>query len=131
MLRAIKDQIRIANKRDGMIFRTGGDIRFNYLGEFKEYAGDVLAIKRIMADEEVGPENQFDYMVDFNAFVWQGKLHVHVRYAVGMMNFTDKIQDELFRILQLCNENSNHRVYTPGDFSLVDLSQKELDFLLQ
>lgn len=129
-LRAIKDQIRIANKKDGMNFRTGGDIRFNYLGEFKEYASDVLAINRIMADEEVGPENQFDYMVDFNAFVWQGKLHVHVRYVAEMRSFTEKIQNELFGILQLCNENSKHWVYVPRDFDLSEVTQEELDLMM-
>lgn len=130
-LRAVKDQIRIANKRDGMNFGTGGDIRFNYLGEFKEYASDVLAIKRIMADEEVGPENQFDYMVDFNAFVWKGKLHVHVRYAAEIENLLVYIEKELFRILEVCKEESSNRTYTPGDFDLVELTQEELDILLQ
>lgn len=126
----VKDQIRRYLKKENRIFQTGGDIRFNYLGEFKEYENEVFALKNIMLSENVGPENQFDYLVDFNAFLWKNRMYIHVRHVSEIKDFSIIMQNMLQKILEVCEEKQNMRVYTPGDFDLVDLTPEELDLLL-
>lgn len=126
----VKDQIRRYLKKENRIFQTGGDIRFNYLGEFKEYENEVFALKNIMLSENVGPENQFDYLVDFNAFLWKNRMYIHVRHISEIKDFSIIMQNMLQKILEVCEEKQNMRVYTPGDFDLVDLTPEELDLLL-
>ena len=45
-------------------------------------------------------------------------------------NFTDSFEKELKKILEQC-VGVNERIFTPTDFDSVDLTQEELDSLLQ
>lgn len=130
-LAEIRDQLRIGLRKEDKRFCIGGDIRFNYLGEFKEYKNEVLTLKNNSIDENVGSENQFDYMVDLNAFLWKSRMYIHVRYTSEVNKFISNMHDVLQEIIKVCEGMRNNRIYTPGDFDLVDLTQEELNLLLK
>lgn len=112
-------------------------VRFNYLGEFLMETDNAFFR---YATEYTGPEsasnNVLTCLLDINCLVVAGHLEIRLTYskhkfrAASMQNFLDEFLGELREIINHCTSKEEIE-FTPSDFSLAKLSQKNLDFLFQ
>jgi amino acid adenylation domain-containing protein/non-ribosomal peptide synthase protein (TIGR01720 family) len=109
-------------------------IRFNYLGEFIDCGSEILALKNVMIQDNVGPKNHFPYVSDVNIFICQSRLQVYLRYGLlkeeSYIQLTEGFKKEILVIIEHCC-NLNTHFYTPEDFEMVNLSKEELDWLVE
>lgn len=111
-------------------------ICFNYLGEYNEKQNDYFDLKQLLFDSNRSEKNQIPYLFDVNAIVMGKRCNININFdkkefdLSHIKKFTDSFEKELKKILEHC-VGVNERIFTPTDFDSVDLTQEELDSLLQ
>lgn len=132
-LKEVKEQIRYLLKKEQNHFQSRGDVRFNYLGDFLCSKADIFSMKQNWLKEDVDVKNQFDYIVDVNIYVWNGKMNISVRYrknCMQMRKFIENTNVLLLEIFRACASENKYK-YSPSDFDMVELSQDDVDRLTQ
>jgi amino acid adenylation domain-containing protein/non-ribosomal peptide synthase protein (TIGR01720 family) len=148
-IKAIKEQLRRVPRKgvgygllrylrpdSGLEAAKPAEISFNYLGQF-----DTLADSRRIfrpAGESVGEEVSRDgtrpYLLDVSGYVGQGKLQLHWTFSTALHK-PATINKIAWRYVELLQALIGHCKqpgaggFTPSDFSLVRLSQPEIDKL--
>jgi amino acid adenylation domain-containing protein/non-ribosomal peptide synthase protein (TIGR01720 family) len=147
-LKAVKEQLRgIPNRglgsgvlrylspdadvRDALAAQTRAQISFNYLGQLGQAAASMFGAAPESAGRSQSEENLRTHVLDFNASVVGGRLHVACTYSERLNERADierlvgEYVSALRRVIDACR--SGAWGYTPSDFPLSGLSQQELD----
>jgi len=118
-------------------------ISFNYLGQLDQ-ANRVASqsadsfLKGFAADSSgiaLSASNKLNYLFDINVMVVRGQLHVHWGYHEGchqrgtIQTLADTFAMHLRELIEHCQQ-AGAGGYTPSDFQEVEISQSELDALL-
>ncbi|ARU60822.1 hypothetical protein CBW65_06735 [Tumebacillus avium] len=130
VLRHLTDELQAAHQ-------PPQPIRFNYLGDFDASFDNEWLAWSGGADEtsESAPQNALTALLDINAYVAKGQLHMAVTYS--RHHFQDAtaerllagIREELQKVLDHCTKKGDDVEFTPSDFELAELSQDLLDDL--
>ncbi|BCJ94145.1 hypothetical protein acsn021_17140 [Anaerocolumna cellulosilytica] len=111
-------------------------ICFNYLGEYKEKQNDYFTLKQLLFDCNMSEKNQIPYLIDVNAVVVDKRTIISIKFDKNKFDcsqiekFNQCFEKELKKIVEHC-VGLKESIFTPTDFDLVDLTQEELDYLLQ
>jgi amino acid adenylation domain-containing protein/non-ribosomal peptide synthase protein (TIGR01720 family) len=109
--------------------------RFNYLGEPTGVKNNCFTLEKILFYWDISTQNKSTVLFDIVAIVINKKMNFYVTYKnYPDINEKTKEINELMKhhiriIIDHCIEKKE-RVYTPKDFDLADLSQKELDKII-
>lgn len=111
-------------------------ISFNYLGQIDSKSQSLLTpIDDFPAMIERHSDSRLSHWLDINASVVDGVLDVHWRVDESIFTHFDIemliscYQHALKKIIAHCC-NNHHRAFTPSDFPLADISQRQLDALV-
>ncbi|BAY81640.1 peptide synthetase [Calothrix parasitica NIES-267] len=151
-LKTIKEQLRQIPNRgiDYSILRFLGNqeiqtqlskitpqIRFNYLGQVDGTFAESTFVKP--ANESTGAvrskRGNRDILIEINSIISAGKLRLDWIYSTAVhrrstiINLTEQYMKALRNLIQLCCDEVGG--YTPSDFSQMQLSQEELDDILE
>jgi non-ribosomal peptide synthase protein (TIGR01720 family) len=154
VLKRVKEQMRGIPKRGlgygllrymsgaggaGARLAEGGqaEVSFNYLGQVDQIIREESPFSK--AAESVGEVQSSGtpcrYLLDINAFIENGRLHIPFAYntriciPTGSEGFRSIFQRQLKLLIEHCQSQSN--CYTPSDFPHVTLNQQELDQILK
>lgn len=143
-IEALRDQIRHREKKCyefGILkylreepLRETDSICFNYLGEYVEKSNEYYAIKQIFNSADRSSLNHLPYTVEVNTVICQKKLKIFIRYRDSeieedvVSKMAEGFQSFLEEIVMHCI-NKKEKVITPEEFSMVDLTDEELDNL--
>ena len=116
--------------------RISPQIRFNYLGQVDGVFAESTLVKP--AKESTGTvrskHGNRDILIEINSIISAGELRLDWIYSTAVhrrntiINLTEEYMKALRNLIQLCcNEIGG---YTPSDFSQMQLSQDELDDIL-
>ena len=117
--------------------KTSPQIRFNYLGQVDVLFAESNFIKP--AKESTGAvrskRGNRDILIEINSIISAGQLRLDWIYSTAVhrrntiINLTEQYQIALRNLIQLCSNEVGG--YTPSDFSQMELSQDELDDILE
>ena len=147
-LKAVKEQLRgIPNRglgygalrylnpdagvRDALAAQTRAQVSFNYLGQLGQAAASMFGPAPESAGRSQAEENLRTHVIDFNASVVDGRLHVACAYSERLQERAEieRLVGEyvaaLRRVIDACRGGAWG--CTPSDFPLSGLSQQELD----
>lgn len=128
----------------GMLRYISGDLavkgqplyRVNFLGRVNEaFNAGRYKLEYDDSLQLVSGVNSFDYLLDIISYEKDKKLYVNVRYnpyfvqSDVLCDFIEEVKCAGKTITRHCISKKD-RYYTPSDFELVNLTQKELDSLL-
>ncbi|MEN6349572.1 MAG: amino acid adenylation domain-containing protein [Syntrophomonas sp.] len=109
-------------------------ISFNYLGQLDSSLNETKLFTQ--AEENAGlfvsPENQGIHPIEIDGYVANDKLEMIFNYSLNLFDeativqFADAFKENLNRIIVHCQQLESGG-YTPSDFSLVKLSQPDVD----
>ncbi|MEO1375225.1 MAG: amino acid adenylation domain-containing protein, partial [Cyanobacteria bacterium J06635_10] len=112
-------------------------IRFNYLGQVDGVFAESSSIKP--ATESTGvarsKRGNRDILIEINSIISGGKLRLDWIYSQAVhrqntiINLTEQYKTALSNLIQLCSNEIGG--YTPSDFPQMELSQDELDDILE
>lgn len=111
------------------------DVAFNYLGQLDQDAG-ILAF----VDEPSGlarhPDGRRTHVLELNALIVDGRLQLRWRYSENL-----HVRSTIASVADTCmaalrdliadTEDATDAGYTPSDFALVDLDQRQLDAIAE
>jgi microcystin synthetase protein McyA len=112
-------------------------VRFQYVGQLDQLLGRESVFKPVDGlayPRQVYMENS-PYQMDITASIVQGQLRIDWSYRTEaysrstVQNLVNGYRDALLRLI-VCCKSTNARRYTPSDFPEANLSQQELDNLL-
>ena len=147
-LKAVKEQLRgIPNRglgygvlrylspdagvRDALAAQTRAQVSFNYLGQLGQAAASMFGPAPESAGSSQAEANLRTHVLDFNASVVEGRLHVACAYSERLNERADierlvqEYVSALRRVIDACRGGAWG--YTPSDFPFSGLSQQELD----
>ena len=152
-LRAIKQQLRAlpgrgigygllryltkdAVARDRLVPASQPEVSFNYLGRFDETVieGAALRIARESAGSAFSPQARRTHLIEINAAVGGGRLHVNWAYSpqvhskATVEGLADRLMWELRELIR--ESGSGAESYTPADFPLARIDQQQLERIL-
>jgi len=111
-------------------------IRFNYLGDFDNIISEEsLKIDNIEFGLDSDNENSLTALMDVEAIIANKKLKISITYSnktfknETIQRFIDTYIETLKLILDHCI-NKSYKEFTPSDFDALDISQEDLDNLL-
>lgn len=111
-------------------------IRFNYLGDFDNFADNELYELQLDSGSDYGPDNHLTSLIDITALVVKKKLQISICYSQYQFNestinrlLTTYIE-ELNGLLKHCRLETEGD-FTPSDFATIKLNQSELDELFE
>ncbi len=133
VLKYIGDGLKVDKS---LFFNIKPQVCFNYLGQITQASiGDGIRfteqIKTIPAD----PQNTREHLIDINCKVVDSRLHIDFLYSKNkhldstIRALAQRFKGELEDIVHFCM-GPEHEGYTPSDFALNDISQDQLDELL-
>ncbi len=112
------------------------EIMFNYLGQFDHTVADLNYLS--FAKEEVGAwhgsRNHCTHDFEFLGWIRQGRLQFSIHYNLNtysqaeIQSLATAFQQSLIAIVEHCNSVKTVS-YTPSDFSLISVSQHELNHI--
>lgn len=113
-------------------------ISFNYLGQLDRGIADSGLFEMVPESPGPlhGPQNQRTHLIDINAFVQQGSLHVEWTYshklhrAATIETLAQAFLNALRTLIEHC-QAPEAGGYTPSDFPDIELKQDQLDSLLE
>ncbi|MCV6638058.1 amino acid adenylation domain-containing protein [Candidatus Albibeggiatoa sp. nov. NOAA] len=113
-------------------------LSFNYLGQFDQnvQSGLFAGLSTQQTAPYHDPQNQRPYLLDFNLMIVDEQLHVTCTYSQAFHR-TDTIQQLVTQYVNQLQVLIEHCLapqssgYTPSDFPEADLSQDDLDNLLE
>lgn len=145
-LMAVKEALRAVPRRGigyGMLrsdtdtdrwTRRGPEISFNFLGEIGRFAHSGLKLVRFGAGRERHEAASRPHRLAFDAWLEAGALVVRCTFGAGHApESADRLLAGIRAEALACRDEvagTQHR-YTPGDFSGINLSQDDLDALLE
>jgi amino acid adenylation domain-containing protein/non-ribosomal peptide synthase protein (TIGR01720 family) len=109
-------------------------IRFNYLGDFDNlFRNDLFQLSSIDTGKDSSLNNDLTCLLDINAMIINKELQIFMEYnnqheRINLNNFFEKYISNLCDLIKYC-VNKDEKEFTPSDFDLINLSQKELDSL--
>jgi len=114
------------------------EVSFNYLGQFDQVIPEESIFQ--MAKESRGPDRDAkgirSTLLDINGAIMRGKLTLEWSYSMNfhrrqtIERLAQEYIERLRNIIQHC-QNPSAEAFTPSDFPLADLDQKDLDKLLK
>ncbi|WP_160647979.1 non-ribosomal peptide synthetase [Chengkuizengella marina] len=111
-------------------------VRFNYLGDFDNLLDSkLLKVSNFDHGSDIGTKNKRSSIIDVDAMILNGKLRMNISYSNNrfkddtMTLFQETYIEILKDILEHCLHKKN-KEYTPSDFEALDISQDDLDMLL-
>ncbi|WP_217604382.1 non-ribosomal peptide synthetase [Chitinophaga sp. GbtcB8] len=143
-IRSVKDQLRnpefktprFAILRDVLkVLPVNEWVRFNYLGDFNNIDNEHFCISQASTGPDVSPENGLNCLLELNMYMLNGALQLQVVYnsvrtSAGIVTgLITEFKLQLQEISDLLREKSDAKELSPSDFSMVSLSQSELDSL--
>ena len=155
LLRAVKEQMRAVPRhgtgygllrylcsdraiREQMAALPKAEVIFNYLGQYDQTFGEkgIFRVAGEAAGVERSPNGRRSHVLEVTASVAGGKLNVDWRYS-GQMHREETIRlaagqflESLRRIIRHC-QSPEAGGFTPSDFPEAELSQSEIDELIQ
>jgi amino acid adenylation domain-containing protein/non-ribosomal peptide synthase protein (TIGR01720 family) len=150
-IKSIKEQLRVipnkgigygilrylhfdASVRERLSPKKNNEISFNYLGQFdtlKENS-DLMSVSKQSSGVSISNANHRTYIIDINSLISDGELVISLGYSENLHK-KETIEDlantyivELQNIIEHCLQ-SESKGYTPSDFPLCKITQKELD----
>lgn len=111
------------------------DIVFNFLGTRRDAAAVDTFRKKILTDYLRDPRSERHYKLEVNMSIIDGVLQGAFSYGDRVHNkstidtLLNSFKTEIKKICDYCNQADTKR-YTPSDFSDTDISQDDLDSLL-
>lgn len=143
-IQSLKEQIRQTSKKgfeygilkyiNKKILTNSKCFRFNFLGDYQDILNDYLKIDQLFIDNEFY-NNETMLLMDTNAVVINKKLLVSFTYYKNLFendiidNLTKLFKENLIKVIEFCC-SIKERVFTPIDFDMVNLTQAELNSLL-
>lgn len=109
-------------------------IRFNFLGEYTQEENSFFTVKEDLFYTDIASENTIPFLLDINALVQNGVLRLYGTCSSAFVKKTEiqrfctAIESELVAIQGLYTGQKNK--YTPSDFDMVELTQEEIDDIL-
>lgn len=129
--------LKYINKCEAFRKYTGGGIRFNYLGSFKEgLENELFDVEINISEDEVAKCNIQDTVLDINSYVSDNDLHISFGYigdGLGGITFNEilcRYKGNIKNIIEHCCGKDSIE-FTPSDFDAADISQEELDSLFR
>ncbi|MCD6571339.1 MAG: hypothetical protein J7L53_11605, partial [Deltaproteobacteria bacterium] len=133
VLKYMSDDLKVDK---ALFYNIKPQVCFNYLGQITQASiGDgirfVERIKAMPAD----PRNTREHLIDINCKVVNSRLHIDFLYSRNkyldstIKSLAQRFKSELEDIVRFCME-PEHEGYTPSDFALNDITQDQLDELL-
>ncbi|PPA82420.1 non-ribosomal peptide synthetase [Brevibacillus laterosporus] len=122
-----------ANKQD-ITFSIRPEISFNYLGVFDQQEEESESAG-IPTGQPISPQYYDTHLLEFNGAVSNNQLHVNCRFAPVAVDraiveiLMERFKHNLLLITQHCLEKDTVE-FTPTDFTEKELSQEQLDDLL-
>ncbi|WP_245430834.1 non-ribosomal peptide synthetase/type I polyketide synthase [Rhodoplanes roseus] len=140
---AVKEALRAVPRRGmghGVLRHVGGlgsgsrpQVSFNFVGDLGRFGHHGLKLLRLGAGRERDPRAERPHRLAFNAWLDDGALVVRCEFGAGHEAATgDRLLEAIrseataFRALAAASES----LYSPSDFSGIDMSQDELDALV-
>jgi non-ribosomal peptide synthase protein (TIGR01720 family) len=112
------------------------EITFNYLGQFDSGdANEGLTISKLSPGYAVDQRNEKDSVVDISGMISNGELSIDISYNPLLNNeqeidlFLETYESKLLEIINHC-KNKDEAVNTASDFESEDLSNSELDDIM-
>ncbi|MCP5425323.1 MAG: amino acid adenylation domain-containing protein [Gammaproteobacteria bacterium] len=111
------------------------EISFNYLGQFDPDLGGWLTPAREPTGPSMAPQNPRYHLLDVSASVFEGRLTVHWFYSTRchrrstIERLAEGFKKSLLDLIAHC-QSPQAGGYTPSDFPDVELSQENLDRIL-
>jgi amino acid adenylation domain-containing protein/non-ribosomal peptide synthase protein (TIGR01720 family) len=143
-LLAMKESVRSLPRGSGLgygLLRYGRgapltgrpDVSFNFLGDVGRFGRTGLGLVRLGAGRERDPKAERPHRLAFNAWMEDGALVVRCEFGAGhdaptLERFMRALSEELAALETVAANSGN--LYTPSDFSGIDMSQDELDTLI-
>jgi len=127
---------------EGLVQPSGSEVVFNYLGQVDNIAfGGAFGGAFEFADETdkvmaADPRNRRSHLIDINCRVEDANLLIYVAYSknrykdANMHSLAQSLKSEIEKVLQYCM-GTEREGYTPSDFVLADISQDQLDDLVE
>ena len=114
------------------------EISYNYLGQINldNSTEKLFGIAKDGVGQSLSPQNKRSHLIDFIASIVNGQLCLEWRYSKKIYRrqtiekLSQELKTHLLELVRLCNETAAV-VYSPSDFSDVDLRQDEIDRLIQ
>ncbi len=133
-IKLLKEQIRQAYKRRyAKSLPKQAKIRFNYLGSLEEWNPTLFTMNQMIFD--IHPLNQLLYHLDVNAAVMKNQcvldLIANQRYfsIEAIKQLAEHWKEEIILLIHHCCSITSV-INTPSDFELVDMTQEEIDYLM-
>ncbi|HEX8150712.1 MAG TPA: amino acid adenylation domain-containing protein, partial [Pyrinomonadaceae bacterium] len=120
-----------AGVREALAAQTRAQVSFNYLGQLGQAAASMFRPAPESAGRSQAEENLRTHVLDFNASVAGGRLHVACTYGerlherAEVERLVGEYVAALRRVIDACREGAWG--YTPSDFPFSGLGQQELD----
>ncbi len=110
-------------------------ISFNYLGQLDNITTNKEKLFQNTQEkmgDMISPKSKCNHLLDINGYVILGKLNLDIRYISKLFSeknikeFSNLYKKSLINIIKHCQGNKL-KSYTPSDFGLTSITQKELD----
>ena len=125
--------LRYLKKLDGLTQKP--QVIFNFLGNWRPFASEVLGKGKFISKGVRSAESERHHLLEINAFIEEGQLNLHFSYSEQfhkpetIQNLIDLFENELRQVIEHCSSRETSE-YSPSDFPEADLSQDDLDNLL-
>lgn len=125
--------LRYLKKIDGLTQRP--PVIFNFLGNRKPYDSDIFGKGKFLWKGLRSLESERHHLLEINAFIEEGQLNLHFSYSEqchkreSIQNVIEVFRNELHQVIEHCFSRETSE-YSPSDFPEADLSQDDLDNLL-
>ena len=113
------------------------EIRFNYLGSFKnEFNNELFMYKSVDTGSEISENNPMTCKLEINSFIIEDEFNIEFSYSSKnykrevIEKVRDNYIDNLRKIIKLTSE-SKKRSFTPSDFTLCDFTIESLDSIFE
>lgn len=145
-LKEIKEQFRSVPEK-GMTYGVArlqnrikpilSDVIFNYLGQWDNapIRQGAFNFGSYSTGESKGIKRFQEHLLEINSFIKDSILTVNFSYEAPLQNttvkrLTESFKDKFIRLLDFCTQDENYG-FTPSDFEVDQLSQEDLDTILE
>lgn len=125
--------LRYLKKIDGLTQKP--PVIFNFLGHRKPFDSDVFGKGKFISKSVRSPESERHHLLEINALIEEGRLNLQFSFSEKfhkpetIQNLIELFENELHQVIEHCFSRET-REYSPSDFPEADLSQDDLDNLL-